>query len=80
MRMRARLGRLERASAPPAGYCPECPGGPLAWVEVDEAGRLQSGAYPPPCRRCGGPRADIHFIEVVRPAGAGGDRRDGAES
>jgi hypothetical protein len=53
-----------------SGRCPVCPAPvPIAFVEVDEAGQVLSGAYPPRCARCGGPHGDvIRFIEVVAPA------------
>jgi hypothetical protein len=64
MSLRARLARLEKArqAAWGRGRCPQCP--PAAIVEVDQDGNLLSGAYPEPCRRCGGPHEGVSFIEV----------------
>jgi hypothetical protein len=65
--LRGRLTRLERAWPVPQGHCPHCPPpGPVAVVEVDEAGNLLSGEYPRRCAACGGPYTDtIGVIELV---------------
>jgi hypothetical protein len=66
--IRGRLDRLERAMSPIPGCCSECP--PIAMVTEDADGNLVEGAYPAPCRRCGGPygRA-IRSVVVQVPVG-----------
>jgi hypothetical protein len=66
-KLRGRLARLEDMTRLPAGRCPHCPPpGPIPIVEVDEAGNVLSGAYPPRCAACGGPYSEgIRFIEFV---------------
>jgi hypothetical protein len=65
--MRGRLARLEEAARLPAGRgAHRPPPGPIPIVEVDEAGNLLSGEYPPRCAACGGPYTnEITFIELV---------------
>jgi hypothetical protein len=68
--IRGRLAKLEEAMRLPAGRCPACPPpGRLVFVDVDEAGNVLSGEYPPRCARCGRPSGGCTaVIEVVVPA------------
>jgi hypothetical protein len=73
--IRGPLRQLEQATRLLGDRCPHSPPlGPVALVEVDQAGHLLSGAYPPRCARCGGPHGGIRVIEFVRPAAPDGDQ------
>ena len=67
MSVRSRLERLETRSNCGA-WCLSCP--PIAVVTEDADGNLLSGAYPPPCARCGGPHNGIRVVVVVEPCEA----------
>jgi hypothetical protein len=73
--MKCRLGKLEQVTRLLGDRCPHCPPpGPIALVEVDQAGNLLAGAYPPRCPRCGGPHGGVHVIEFVRPVAQDEDK------
>jgi hypothetical protein len=66
--LQRRLDRLKREVSPIPGRCPDCP--PIAIVREDANGNLLEGAYPEPCRSCGGPYGvGIRAVVVQLPAG-----------
>jgi len=61
-RLNARLRRLERRVPARADRCSDCP--PVAFITEDADGNVIEGAYPEPCRTCGGPYGGVSCVLI----------------